>query len=437
MPTNISANEPVYTVLHMQTSAAKPTQQERIVSEIYQTLQANPAQLADEHWLRQSMAADFIKIFGGTAENLRCFAAPARINLIGEHIDYNGGKVFPAALDKYLYMTVRRREDDQILIRNLQLPGEYRRTLSARGIGNNELSYSLYLDGILELIQKAGLEATGGFEALIFTTVPRGGGVSSSAALELCYATLLQGLFPVELSRLELAKIAQLAEHEYVGVQCGIMDQFAVAFGKAGQAMLLDTGTLEYEYVPLDLGDHCIVLMNSNYPRTLAGSKYNERRAECMQGLAIAQETLPIKNLCDMNIAQFDQLAQRIADPVIRKRVKHCVHENNRVHKSVLALREGRLAEFGQLMNQSHISLRDDYEVSGDALDALFGAASSHPDCLGARMTGAGFGGCAIALVKRSASEDFMAKVGTVYKARTGLQADFYQTMAGDGAREL
>lgn len=429
----------------------------------YKLAGADPAQLADEAWLAAALTDDFVGVFGAAAEPVRCFAAPARINLIGEHIDYNGGQVFPAALDKCLYMAIRKRSDGQIVVRSTQLPGEYRRSLTAAGTTNADTSYGLYMDGILTLLQRRGAGIDRGFEILLFSTVPMSAGVSSSAALELCFAKALVSLFDYEIELLELVKLTQLAEHEFVGVMCGIMDQFAVAFGRKGQAMLLDTATLDYKYVPLELGKHCIVLINSNYPRNLAESKYNERRAECERGLAVLQQvTGPAgaqatgssgnqsggtgaaaspevwpPSLCAMSPEQFEQRASLLTDPVVRRRVRHCVYENRRVRDSVAALEAGRLADFGRLMKESHISLRDDYEVSGAALDAIFDVASAHSACLGVRMTGAGFGGCAIALVERSAATAFIEAVDPAYTARTGLRASFYITEAGAGAREL
>jgi len=426
-----------------------PALVELIVFNTYRTLQASSDQLADEIWLVQALKDDFVDIFGQSIASVRCFAAPARINLIGEHIDYNGGRVFPAALDKSLYIAIRKRADDRIVVRSVQLPGEYCRSLTLAGQLGPETSYGRYMDGILTLLQRRGACIDCGFEILLFSTVPMSAGVSSSAALELCFAKAVVALFNYDIELLELVKLTQLAEHEFVGVMCGIMDQFAVAFGRRGQAMLLNTATLEYKYVPLELGKHCIVLINSNYPRNLSESKYNERRQECEQGLAMLQRYFatgaggqalrqnPPHALCDLDPEQFEASVDALTDPVIRRRVRHCVYENQRVLRSMADLEAGRLADFGQLMKESHISLRDDYEVSGAALDAIYDAAADHPACLGVRMTGAGFGGCAIALVERAAAPDFIAALGPAYTARTGLTASFYITEAGDGAREL
>ncbi|OHD17478.1 MAG: galactokinase [Spirochaetes bacterium GWD1_61_31] len=400
-------------------------------------LRASALELSDDRFLKAALLAEFQSSFGPAGGSARVFAAPARINLIGEHIDYNGGQVFPVALDKCLYLAIRQRADDVIVIRNLQLPGEYRRSLAEAGASDADTGFALYIDGMLAGLRAAGATIDHGFEALLFSTVPMGAGVSSSAALELCFGVALSSLYNFTIDRLELVKLAQKAEHDFVGVQCGIMDQFAVAFGRRGQAMLLDTASLVYQYVPLELGDFCIVLMNSNFPRALAGSKYNERRAECDKALALLRPALAVNKLCAIRPEQFDRQAGLLVDPVLLRRARHCVYENERVRRSVEALRAGDLVRFGELMKQSHLSLRDDYEVTSPALDALFDAASGHEACLGARMTGAGFGGCVIALVKRADYNEFSARVGQAYTALTGLVADFYMSAAGDGAREL
>ncbi len=383
------------------------------------------------------LPGEFAKRFGGSSDTVRVFAAPARINLIGEHIDYNGGKVFPVALDRYLYAAIRKRNDDSIIVRNMDLPGEFRTTLGSPFVANANGDYVKYLNGILFGVQKAKGVLGSGFEMLLFSTVPMGAGVSSSAALELCFSYALSELYGLGIDRLDLVKISQKAEHDFAGVQCGIMDQFAVAFGKKDNAILLDTASLEYELVPLLLGDYRIVLMNSNKPRALADSKYNERLAECRRGLAELQNIVSIKNLCELSNRQFEEYSASIGDETVRRRVRHCVSENVRVLQSVDALKAGDLRSFGKLMCESHCSLRDDYEVSGSALDALYDEAMLQEGCLGARMTGAGFGGCAIALVHKDRVDAFIREVALGYMAKTSIEARFYIAGTGEGAHEI
>ncbi len=387
----------------------------------------------------ENLVDEFVHCFGGDPLAVRVFAAPARINLIGEHIDYNGGKVFPVTLDRYLYSAIRARTDDSIVVRNMELPGEYRGKIGSpiSAVADASGDYVKYLNGILFGIQKLQGPLPAGFELLLSSTVPMGAGVSSSAALELSFSYALSQVYGLGIDRLDLVRISQKAEHDYAGVQCGIMDQFAVAFGKKNSAILLDTATLEYELVPLLLGDYRIVLMNSNKPRTLADSKYNERLAECAQGLAQLRKSVPIKAICELTEAQFEQFSAALADDTIRRRVRHCVSENARVLRSVAALKAGDLAAFGSLMSDSHRSLRDDYEVTGPALDALYDGAVAQKGCLGARMTGAGFGGCAIALVHESRVNDFITNVGADYTAKTGMEARFYIAGTGEGAHEI
>lgn len=411
-----------------------------------------PEVLGSEPWFKLDFGSAFAACFdsaapGGPTASMEApafFAAPARINLIGEHIDYNGGKVFPAALDRCLFVAIRGRADNLIRVRSLQQDARYDRRLMpdasvqpAETADQGEANFAPYLDGVLAGLAEHGARLEHGFDALLFSTVPMGAGVSSSAALELGFGTAVLSLTGRELSPLDLALIGQKAEHQWAGVHCGIMDQFAVAFGRAGQAILLDTDSLDYRYVPLALGQYCIILMNSNVPRSLAGSKYNERRAECQRGLAVLGPILGVDNLCAISPEAFAAVADRLEDPLVLRRVRHCVSENQRVLESVAALEAGRLDRFGALMSESHRSLRDDYQVSGPALDALFDAAKAHPACLGARMTGAGFGGCAIALVERQAAADFIASVDEAYRQASGYRADFYVTTIGDGARQL
>ncbi len=370
----------------------------------------------------------------GEARTVALFASPARVNIIGEHIDYNGGRVFPAAIDSYLYLAFGKRNDTRVVYNDLRFPGERSFDLADDFAFRKEDDYANYLNGILMILRGLGHRPDAGFDLLMFSTIPAGGGVSSSAALEVGFAYALSELYGFGLDRVELAKIGQRSEHEFMNVKCGIMDQFAVAMGRKDSAIVLDTDTLEYRYVPLELGNHRIVVMNTNKKRALADSKYNERREECVKGLEVVRKTRGVSALCELSSADLDAVSREISDPVIFSRVRHCVTENERVSAAVAALEEGDLAALGRLLRESHVSLRDDYNVTGDELDALFDEANAAEGCVGARMTGAGFGGCAIAIVREDAVKAFVETVGAGYLARTGLEATFFACRAGEGA---
>ncbi len=383
--------------------------------------------------LKKELLAEFARAYGGDLAEVSVFASPARINIIGEHIDYNGGKVFPAAINKYLYIMIRRRKDSKIVYDDLRFPGRMEFDLSAGLSYAKENDYANYLNGILKIMQDEGYRFDSGFEVLMFSTIPAGGGVSSSAALEIGFGYAVSELYGFGIDRVTLAKMGQRSEHEFMNVKCGIMDQFAVAMGKEGYAVELDCNTLEYRYVPLELGDYRIVVMNTNKKRQLADSKYNERLGECMTALSILKAHANIEALCDLDSAEFEKLASVLIDPIIRKRAKHCVYENERVLDAVKALERGDLAELGKLLGQSHESLRDDYEVTGLELDTLYEEAVQADGCIGARMTGAGFGGCAIAIVHKDSVKGFALQVGAAYKNRTGLEAGFFSCESGNG----
>lgn len=386
---------------------------------------------------KEELLAEFVRCYGGTADDVAVFASPARINIIGEHIDYNGGKVFPAAIDKYLYIAIRKRSDSTIAYNDLRFPGKFTFDVNDRFAYKKENDYANYLNGIVKIIRDRGYVFDSGFEILMFSTIPAGGGVSSSAALEVGFAYALSEVFGFGLDRVSIALIGQQSEHEFMNVKCGIMDQFIIAVGKKNNAIVLDCNTLEYRYVPLSLGDYRIVVMNTNKKRQLADSKYNERRAECMTGLAILQGHTKIDALCDMSPSEFEKRAETLVDGTIRRRVKHCVYENDRVKKAVAALENGDLQLLGKLLCESHVSLRDDYEVTGLELDALYEEAIRVDGCIGARMTGAGFGGCAIAIVHKDAVEKFIETVGEAYRKRAGLEASFFACKSGDGVSRI
>lgn len=365
------------------------------------------------------------------------FFAPGRVNLIGEHTDYNGGHVFPCALSFGTHCVFCKRDDKKVRLYSLNFP--------EKGIIDADLStisydkkqdWANYPLGVIKTLQNHGYNINQGFELMFWGDIPNGAGLSSSASIELATAVAMNKVFNLYIPQVELVKFCQEAENKFVGMNCGIMDQFAIGMGKEGCAVLLDCNTLNYEYAPLDLKGVSIVIMNTNKRRELADSKYNERRAECERALKELQRKLPIKSLGDLSIDEFEKNKELITNPIDRKRAKHAVYENQRTLQAVERLKAGDLKTFGKLMNESHISLRDDYEVTGKELDTLAEAAWQQPGVLGARMTGAGFGGCAIALVQDADVKHFIDNVGKIYREKTGLQADFYIASVGGPARQ-
>jgi len=384
----------------------------------------------------------FIDIYGGSEEDLRVFASPGRVNLIGEHTDYNGGYVFPAALTVRTTIVARKRNDKLIRLAVTDLPD--RPVIDITKIDQyKNLRWGDYQAGVIDEFMKAGYEIVG-CDLLYDDTVPHGSGLSSSAANEVSTAIML-ATFSNEarginepLDLVEIAKICQRAENNYVGVKCGIMDQFTSAMGKKDHAMLLDCKTLEYRFVPLDLKGHHIVIANTNKKHRLGESKYNERRSECEKGFEILKKYIPNATcLCDITKDQFEQYAHHIEDGVIRNRVKHVIYENARVLRSVDALSNGDLIEFGKLMNASHDSLRDLYEVTGVELDTLVEEARKIDGVVGSRMTGAGFGGCTVNIVREDAIGDFIREVGLAYEKKIGYPASFYISEIGSGGGEI
>ncbi len=373
-----------------------------------------------------------------TNGEIRMFASPARINIIGEHIDYNGGFVFPAAIDRYLYCAIRKRTDTKIIYNDLFFPGTYTFDINDDFKFDKANDYANFLNGILSCMKKRGLTFPCGFEVLVASNVPSAGGISSSSALECGFAWAVSETFGFNISRKDIALMGQQSEHEFMNVNCGIMDQYIIATGKKDTAELLDCAKIEHEYVPLNLGDYRFVVMNTKKQRKLADSKYNERRAQCEQGLAELQAAgLNVPNLCSITPEVFEKNGSAIKDEVIYRRVRHCVTENDRVLRAVAALRADKLKELGQLLYASHNSLRDDYEVTGIELDTLVEVASKQPGCIGARMTGAGFGGCAIALVHKDKAEDFIKNVQARYSKVVGYEGGFFACSSGDGVREI
>ena len=378
----------------------------------------------------------FKEVFGAPAE--KQFFAPGRVNLIGEHTDYNGGNVFPCAIDKGTYGLVKKRND-----RKFRMYSENFADLGVMEFTLDELTndkkhdWANYPKGVIKMFLEAGQKIDSGFDILFSGNIPNGAGLSSSASIEMLTAIVLKDLFHLSIDPVEMAQLGKKTENLFIGVNSGIMDQFAVAMGKKDHAILLDCNTLKYAYVPVVLKDEVIVIANTNKRRGLADSKYNERRAECDEALAELQTKLPIKALGELSIEQFEANKNLIKSPVRQKRAKHAVYENQRTLKAQKELSAGNLTEFGKLMNQSHISLRDDYEVTGVELDTLAALAWEQPGVVGSRMTGAGFGGCTVSIVKKDKVDDFIKNVGEAYKNKIGYAADFYIASVSDGAKKL
>ncbi len=376
----------------------------------------------------------FETTFSGVAE--RTFFAPGRINLIGEHTDYNGGHVFPCAITFGTYGLVRKREDDLIRVYSLNFDQVGVVTFAVSDdTYETSHDWANYVKGVVTLLRQDG-HLIGGFDFLLAGNIPNGAGLSSSASLELVTAFMLNEVNGLGLERLDLVRLGQRVENTFIGVNSGIMDQFAIGMGQAGKAMLLDCDTLEYSYAPLELAGYDIVIMNTNKRRELADSKYNERRRECDTALGLIQPKSDVDALGQLSMATFEQVAIDLPE-TLHKRARHAVSENERTKDAYIALQEGRLETFGQLMNASHASLRDDYEVTGRELDTLVAAAQQCDGVIGARMTGAGFGGCAIAIVDQASTEDVIRTVSNLYEAEIGYAPTCYIASVGDGVREL
>lgn len=366
------------------------------------------------------------------------YFAPGRVNLIGEHTDYNGGNVFPCAIDRGTVALVSKRSDNKCRFysENFKKLGVIEFTLD--NLVNESNHYWVnYVKGMFKAFIDKGYNINHGFDVLIYGNIPNGAGLSSSASLEMVIGIMLKNEFNFDIDTVEIVKLGKLTENEFIGVNSGIMDQFAVAMGKKDNAILLDCNTLIYELVPVVLKDEYIVIANTNKRRGLADSKYNERRAECEKALEELQTKLDIKSLGELSIEEFENNKDLIKDEIRRKRAKHAVYENQRTLMAKEALTRGDLEKFGQLMNESHISLRDDYEVTGKELDSLVESAWEEKGTVGSRMTGAGFGGCTVSIVKKDNIDEFVKNVSKKYFEKTGLEAEFYIANVSDGARKL
>ncbi|MBQ5997681.1 MAG: galactokinase [Bacteroidales bacterium] len=378
----------------------------------------------------------FIALYGGDETGLRVFFCPGRVNLIGEHTDYNGGMVFPCALSFGTYLVIR--PSGLPALRFASTNFDFKATVELDAIteklpGGACVNYPL---GVINELLAAGLNPSGQ-DLLYAGNIPNGAGLSSSASIEVLTAYAFNELYGLGLDRIELVKASQRAENRFVGVNCGIMDQFAVGLGRKDAAIRLKCDTLEYELVPVVLGDYRLIIANTNKRRGLADSKYNERRGECDQAVEELSKAGRIEFLCELSVAEFEKRQHLISSDVIRARARHAVSENERVKVAVQELKAGNLKAFGALMNASHDSLRDDYEVTGIELDTLVAEARKIDGVIGSRMTGAGFGGCTVSLIHKDAIADFKEKVAANYTAATGLVPDFYVAEIGDGAKEI
>ncbi len=387
--------------------------------------------------IKEMLLDKFAELFGDT-DGVKVYFAPGRVNLIGEHTDYNGGHVFPCALTIGTYAAARKRTDKKLRF--------FSTNFGEMGViesdvddlkASKEAGWTNYPKGVMWAFSLRGMQMDSGLDMIIYGNIPNGSGLSSSASLEVLTGYLLRDLYGFSVTNVELAQIGQYSENNFNGCNCGIMDQFASAMGKKDNAIFLNTADLSFEYAPLVLEGAKIIVTNSKVKHSLVDSKYNERRSECEQALKELRTVVDINGLGDLTEEQFEAHQSAIKDDVRRKRAKHAVCENQRTLRAVEALKNSELDLFGRLMNESHISLRDDYEVSCEEIDVLVEEAWKVDGVIGSRITGGGFGGCTVSLVKDEAVAEFQHKVGAAYEKRFGIQADFYVVEIGDGPRTL
>ncbi len=387
--------------------------------------------------MREKVLQKFEELFGDT-NGVNVYFAPGRVNMIGEHTDYNGGHVFPCALTIGTYAAVRKRTDRKLNF--------YSMNFAQKGIVETSIDdltpsdaagWTNYPKGVMWAFAERGMKMDCGLDVVLYGNIPNGSGLSSSASLEVLTGFYLRDLFGFDVTNIDLAKIGQYSENNFNGMNCGIMDQFASAMGKKDNAIFLDTADLSYEYAPLVLDGAKIIVTNSNVKHSLVNSEYNVRRSECEKALKELQTVVDIKGLGDLSEEQFETYKSAIKDEVRVKRAKHAVYENQRTIRAVEALKRNDLKLFGELMNASHVSLRDDYQVSCDEIDVLVDEAWKVDGVIGSRITGGGFGGCTVSIVRNEAVDVFKEKVGAAYKERTGKTADFYVVEIGDGPSVL
>ncbi len=381
----------------------------------------------------EAVVKRFKEVYGDEA-GFKVFFAPGRVNLIGEHTDYNGGHVFPCALTIGTYGVARVRDDRKLRFYSMNFDhlGVIETSLDDLN-PRKEAGWTNYPKGVMWAFEGRGYQIPKGLDILLYGNIPNGSGLSSSASIEVLTGYILKEFFGFEVSNQDLALIGQYSENNFNGVNCGIMDQFAIAMGKKDNAIFLDTADLSYTYAPISLKGAKLVIACSNKKRGLGDSKYNERRSECETALAELQTVVDIRGLGDLSEEKFEEVKSAIKDPVRVRRAKHAVYENQRTIKAVEALKADNIALFGQLMNDSHVSLRDDYEVTGIELDTLVEEAWKVEGVIGSRMTGAGFGGCTVSLVKDEAIDGFIKQVGDAYLEKIGYKADFYEVDVGYG----
>lgn len=387
--------------------------------------------------MKETILCKFAEVFGDT-EGTEVYFAPGRVNMIGEHTDYNGGHVFPCALTIGTYGVARKRQDRKLRFysMNFERIGVIESTLDNL-CPDPWADWTNYPKGVMWAFEEKGVPIPNGLDILLCGNIPNGSGLSSSASVEVLTGFILRDMFGFDVSNQDLALIGQYSENHFNGVNCGIMDQFAIAMGKKEHAIFLDTATLSYEYAPIRLEDAKIVIACSNKKRGLGDSKYNERRGECEQALSELQKVCAVGSLEELTEEEFEKYQGSIGSEVRRRRARHAVYENRRTVQAVQALKNNDVAAFGQLMNASHVSLRDDYEVTGIELDTLVEEAWKVEGVIGSRMTGAGFGGCTVSIVKNGSIDDFIARVGAAYQSRIGYAADFYVVEIGDGPCKL
>lgn len=383
------------------------------------------------------MAEIFEKVYGDRS-GIRVFFAPGRVNLIGEHTDYNGGHVFPCALTLGTYAAVRKRDDNLIRMYSENIPEGL---VVERELGDYTIycknSWSNYPFGVIWALDKQGKKLTCGYDIVYYGNIPGGAGLSSSASIEVLTAYMFNELCGWDISLVDISILCQYSENNYNGMNCGIMDQFASAMGKENHAIFLDTATLEYEYAPIELDDKIILIINSNVKHSLSSSKYNERRSESEAALLALKTKLDIETLGDLDEETFNENMDLIKNPIKRKRAKHAVYENRRTIKAYNALKSGDIEEFGKLMVESHLSLRDDYEVSCKEIDCIVDLGMHCDGVYGIRITGGGFGGCCVSIVDADKADAVISYIGSKYKEAVGYGADFYTVKAGSGPCEV
>lgn len=387
---------------------------------------------------KQDLIAKFEQVYGAGGD-IQVFFAPGRVNLIGEHTDYNGGHVFPCALTIGTYGVVRKREDNVLNFFSLNFEqfGVVKSSLDEL-VPQKEANWTNYPKGVMWALQKRGHKFDTGFDYMIYGNIPNGSGLSSSASLEVLTGLMLKTVYGLEgVDMIEIAKVGQDAENNYCGCSCGIMDQFASAMGKKDHAIFLDTADLSFEYAPIALENAKIVITNSKVKHSLVDGQYNARRSQCETALKDLQKVVDIKALGDLTEEEYEAHKDAIKDPICQNRAKHAVYENQRAIKAVAALKEGNVELFGKLMNASHVSLRDDYEVSCEEIDILVDLAWSIPGVIGSRITGGGFGGCTVSIVENDAVDTFQNVIGPAYEEKVGHKAEFYVVDIGDGAYAL